>query len=85
MREKKMETLPATLPLPDPERVQTTAGVDLPVMVPLSVAEIRRLFFCLLEKPPLSRFFRLGWSFFRRAHQALARRCHYKRRLAAST
>lgn len=80
-----MEPLPATLPLPDPERVQTTAGVDLPVMVPLSVPEIRRLFFYLLEKPPLSRFFRLGWSFFRRTHQAIARRCHYKRRLAASS
>ena len=80
-----METLPATLPLPEPERVQTKAGAGLPVMVPLSIPEIRRLFFYLLEKPPLSRCFRLGWSFFRRAHQALARRCHYQRRLAART
>ena len=78
-----METLPATRPLPDPERVQTTAGVDLPVMVPLSIPEIRRLFFYLLEKPPLSRLFHLGWSFFRRTHQAIARRYHYKRRLAS--
>ena len=80
---KTLETLPATLPLPEPERVQTTAGVDLPVLVPLSVPEIRRLFFSLLDKPALSRFFRLGWSFFRRTHQAIARRCHYKRRLAS--
>lgn len=80
-----METLPAILPFPDPECIQTTAGAGLPVMVPLSIAEIRRLFFYLLEKPPLSRLFRLGWSFFRRTHQALARRCHYKRRLAAHT
>lgn len=71
--------------LPEPECLQTTAGTGLPVMVPLSIPEIRRLFFYLLAKPPLSRLFRLGWSFFRRMHQAIARRCHYKRRLAAST
>ncbi len=53
-------------------------------MVPLSIPEIRRLFFYLLEQPPLPRLFRLSWSFFRRTHQAIARRCHYKRRLAAS-
>src|SRR5436305_1261219 len=80
---KTMETLPATLCLPEPERVQTPAGVGLPVMVPLSIPEIRRLFCYLLEKPPLSRLFHLGWSFFRRTHQAIARRCHYKRRLAS--
>ena len=81
---KTMETLPATFPLSEPERVQTQAGVGLPVMVPLSIPEIRRLFFYLLEKPPLARLFHLGWSFFRRTHQAVARRCHYKRRLASS-
>ena len=54
-------------------------------MVPLSIPEIRRLFFYLLEKPPLSRLFRLTWSFFRRTHQAIARHSHYKRRLAAAT
>ena len=46
---KTVETLPATLPLPEPERVQTPAGAGLPVMVPLSIPEIRRLFFYLLE------------------------------------
>lgn len=54
-------------------------------MVPLSIPEVRRLFFFLLETPPLSRVFRLGWSFFRRIHQAIARRCHYQRRLALHT
>ena len=78
-----METLPATLSLAEPERLQTQAGIGLPVMVPLSIPEIRRLFFYLLEKPPLSRLFHLGWSFFRRTHQAIARRYHYKRRLAS--
>lgn len=71
--------------LAEPERVQATAGAGLPVMVALSIPEIRRLFFFLLETPPLSRVFRLGWSFFRRMHQAIARRCHYKRRLALRT
>ena len=71
--------------LGEPERLQTQAGVGLPVMVPFSIPEVRRLFFFLLEKPPLSRGFRLGWSFFRRIHQAIARRCHYMRRLALPT
>lgn len=80
-----MASLPIAYPLEDAERLQTPAGADLPVMVPLSLPEIRRLFFFLLEKPPLSRLFHLQWSLFRRAHQAIARRCHYLRRLAAST
>ncbi len=54
-------------------------------MVPLSVAEVRRLFFALLLSKPVSFPFRLAWSFFRRTHQAIACRCHYKRRLAALT
>jgi SRSO17 transposase len=53
---------------------------DLSVMVPLSVAEIRRLFFRLVSKPPLSFAYHLAWSFWRRTHQALARLCHYKHR-----
>jgi hypothetical protein len=80
-----METLPATLPLEDAESIQTSAGIGLPVMVPLSVPEIRRLFFYLVAFKPLSARFRLEWSFFRRIHQAIARRCHYKRRLACAT
>src|SRR5450759_2874985 len=81
-RKKKRETLPATLPLSELECIQTSAGAGLPVMVPLSVPEIRRLFFYLVACKPLSARFRLAWSFFRRTHQAIARRCHYKRRLA---
>jgi hypothetical protein len=52
-------------------------------MVALSVAEVRRLFWALLLCKPVSFPFRLAWSFFRRTHQAMARRSHYKRRLAA--
>jgi hypothetical protein len=54
-------------------------------MVPLSVAEVRRLFCALLLSHPVSFLFRLAWSFFRRLHQAIARRCHYQRRLATLT
>ena len=51
-------------------------------MVPLSVAELRRLFFRLVG----NRLSRLPTIWpgpgFRRTHQALARLCHYKRRNA---
>jgi hypothetical protein len=83
--EKRMEALPALLPLEDAEDVQTPLGAGLPIMVPLSVPEIRRLFYYLVGSSPLSARFRLAWSFFRRTHQAIARRCHYKRRLACAT
>jgi hypothetical protein len=51
-------------------------------MVPLSIAEIRRLFFHLVSELPLSFAYRLAWSCWRRAHQAVAQLCHYKRRYA---
>jgi hypothetical protein len=52
------------------------------MMVPLSTAEIRRLFFRLLGERSLSFAYRLAWSCWRRAHQAVARLCHYERRYA---
>jgi hypothetical protein len=52
------------------------------MMVPLSTAETRRLFFRLLGERSLSFAYRLAWSCWRRAHQAVARLCHYKRRYA---
>jgi len=67
----------------DPAQIQTFS--DLPVMVPLSVVEIRRLFFRLVGKSSLSFAYYLAWSCWRRAHQALARLCHYKRRSALIT
>ncbi len=54
-------------------------------MVPLSVAEIRRLFFYLVGTRPLPFAYRLAWSFWRRAHQALARLCHYRHRNALAS
>ena len=52
-------------------------------MVPLSMPEVRKLFHYLVDNRPLSAVHRLTWSFWRRAHQAIARLYHYKRRLAA--
>lgn len=54
-------------------------------MVPLSVPEVRKLFHYLVSTRPHSSVHRLAWSFWRRAHQAIARLCHYKRRLATRT
>ncbi len=48
-------------------------------LVPLTVPEVRRLLWSLLlrRKPPPERI--LGWSRWRRCHQAQAKRCHYRR------
>src|SRR5947208_15991575 len=83
-RKKKMETLTATLPLSELECVQTHAGAGLPVMVALSAPEIRQLYYYLVWSSPLSARFLLPRSFFRRPHQAIARSCHYNRRLACA-
>jgi hypothetical protein len=81
---KTLATHPVSYPLTDDESLQATERAHLPVMVPLSIPELRRLFFYLLSRPPLSPLFRLGWSFFLRTHQAIARRCHYQRCLTAA-
>lgn len=51
-------------------------------LVPLTVPEVRRLLWRLAWRrpPPPERV--LAWSVWRRRHQAHARRCHYRRRLA---
>jgi len=43
------------------------------------VPEVRRLVLAMTE-PEEERSFRLGWSMWRRAHQAVAKRCHAARR-----
>ena len=50
--------------------------------MPLSVPEVRRLIVRLAlgrDQPPPA--FVLAWSFWRRAHQAVAQACHWGRRL----
>jgi hypothetical protein len=49
-------------------------------LIALTVPEVRRLLVRLLWNcvPEIDAV--LGWSEWRRAHQAFARRCHYKKR-----
>jgi hypothetical protein len=47
--------------------------------MPLTVPEVRRLVLAMTEDEE-RRAFRLGWSVWRRAHQAVAARCHAARR-----
>jgi hypothetical protein len=49
------------------------------VVIPLTVAEVRRLILAM-SGPYEERDFRLGWSLWRRAHQAVAKRCHAAKR-----
>ena len=44
-------------------------------MIPPTVPEVRRIIQAM-SGPEAQREFRLGWSLFRRAHQAVAKRCH---------
>ena len=48
-------------------------------MLPLTVPELRRLLLAVREPPERFRF-RLAWSYWRRRHQAIAKRCHQARR-----
>jgi len=60
------------------------AGVqgDPWALVPLTVPEVRRLLWQMLRPPPPDDVFVWAWSCWRRHHQAVATRCHYKRRCA---
>ena len=61
-----------------------SGGVQSPsrALVPLSVPEVRRLLWRLAWFVVPTAAFVLGWSRWRRQHQALAKACHYKRRLS---
>jgi hypothetical protein len=50
----------------------------------LSLPEIRHLITCLVWPPEHDPQRVLGWSHWRRKHQARARRCHYVNRGAAA-
>ena len=51
-------------------------------MIALTVPEVRRLLVRLLWSRLADADEILSWSEWRRAHQAFARRCHYKKRRA---
>ncbi len=56
----------------------------LPMMIPLSIPEIRKLFYYLVSSKPLSTLYRVAWSLWRRTHQAWARFYHYRLRILDS-
>ena len=49
-------------------------------LIPLTVPEVRRLLTRLIWHVPPTPAHTLAWSYWRRRHQARARRCHYQRR-----
>src|SRR5438445_924976 len=64
--------------------VQPPTNLPLPMMVPFSIPEIKRLFYYFMIFKPLPILFRLAWSVWRRTHQAWARFYHYRRRILAA-
>jgi hypothetical protein len=60
---------------------QTPLSSHLPMMVPLSIPEIKKLFYYIVSFKPLSTFYRMAWSVWRRTHQALAHFYHSRRRI----
>ena len=51
-------------------------------LLPLTVPEVRRLLRLVLAPAVPEPRRSLAWSLWRRRHQARAKRCHYRRRLA---
>ncbi|MEV6247952.1 IS701 family transposase [Streptomyces sp. NPDC051742] len=54
-------------------------------LVPLSCNEIQRLFITLIVRPVHDTAHRLGWSDWRRRHQARSRTSHYRQQAASQT
>ncbi|WP_344583767.1 IS701 family transposase [Streptomyces lunalinharesii] len=54
-------------------------------LIPLSCNEIQRLFITLVVRPVHHAAHRLGWSDWRRRHQARSRTSHYRRQAATQT
>lgn len=50
-------------------------GIPSRILVPLTVPEVRRVLLAMAEAEEEKRVFRLGWSRWRRAHQAVSARC----------
>ena len=65
-----------------PEQAKGGTRAARQPLVPLSVPEVRRLITRLAPgRGPPAPAFVLAWSFWRRAHQAVAQACHWGRRL----
>jgi hypothetical protein len=54
-------------------------------LLPLTVPEVRRLLRGLVWQTAAPAEQLLHWSWWRRKHQARAKRCHYRRRLARAS
>lgn len=63
---------------------QIPSYAHLPMMIPLSIPEIRKLFYYMVSSKPLSTLYRVAWSLWRRTHQAWARFYHYRLRILDS-
>jgi len=56
--------------------------IETAVFVAMSVQELRRLIAHLQRRRPTDMSFHWNWSFWRRHHQAEAKRAHYRKRRA---
>jgi hypothetical protein len=65
-----------------PEELGNTSVLPQAELIPLTVPEVRHLLWTLVWTEPSSADSVLAWSRWRRRHQARAKRCHYRRRLA---
>ena len=54
--------------------------IQTATLVAISVQELRRLITHLQSKRPPNMNFRWRWSYWRRRHQAEAKRAHYRKR-----
>lgn len=54
-------------------------------LIPYTLAEVLHMIWALVWQQAKKLAHLVAWSFFRRHPQAVAQRCHYKRRLALNT
>jgi hypothetical protein len=64
----------------DPAPPAAGSAVHLAELIPLTVPEVRRLLWGVVWRAFPSVEQVLAWSVWRRHHQAVAKRCHYRRR-----
>ncbi len=84
-----LAVLAATQPSPGSPTDATTADTsntnrtlpDPRLPIPQTLAELRHLIAHLIITPALDATHLMHWSTWRRRHQAVARYCHYRRRL----
>jgi hypothetical protein len=68
------------LPLKKQETAELASLEAAAALIPLTVPEVRRLLWQWLWRHPPRIMHIVGWSLWRRRHQAVAQSCHYRRR-----